>query len=89
VTATLKQRHGVAADEILREALESAYDLIVIGASGTAGRLREWLLGNVTRQVVEHALCSVLVVKRSGDHDGRDWLPDTANTVSPAPGPDF
>jgi nucleotide-binding universal stress UspA family protein len=66
VTATLKQRHGVAADEILREALEGNYDLVVIGASGTAGRLREWLLGNVTRQVVEHALCSVLVVKRVG-----------------------
>jgi nucleotide-binding universal stress UspA family protein len=65
VTATLKQRHGVAADEILREALEGNHDLIVIGASGTAGRLREWLLGNVTRQVVEHALCSVLVVKRA------------------------
>ena len=88
VTATLKQRHGVAADEILREAFEGDYDLIIIGASGTAGRLREWLLGNVTRQVVEHALCSVLVVKRRSDHDERDWLPDTANTVSPASGPD-
>lgn len=66
VTATLKQRHGVAADEILRETLEGKYGLIVIGASGTAGRLREWLLGNVTRQVVEHAQCSVLVVKRAG-----------------------
>lgn len=32
--------------------------------SGAAGRLREWLLRNVTRQVVEHAWCSVLVVKR-------------------------
>jgi nucleotide-binding universal stress UspA family protein len=88
VTAALQQRHGVAADEILREASGGDYDLIVIGASGTAGRLREWLLGNVTRQVVEHAPCSVLVVKRRSDHDERDWLPDTANTVSPASGPD-
>lgn len=88
VTATLKQRHGVAADEILREALEGNYDLIVIGASGTAGRLREWLLGNVTRQVVEHASCSVLVIKRRSDHDERDSLPDTANTASPASGLD-
>jgi nucleotide-binding universal stress UspA family protein len=88
VAATLKQRHGVAADEILREALEGNYDLIIIGASGMAGRLREWLLGNVTRQVVEHAPCSVLVVKRMSDHDERGSLPDTANTVSPASGPD-
>jgi nucleotide-binding universal stress UspA family protein len=66
VAAQLKLHYGVAADEILREAFEGHYDLIVIGASGTAGRLNEWLLGNVTRQVVEHAPCSVLVVKRSG-----------------------
>jgi nucleotide-binding universal stress UspA family protein len=63
VTAHLKLRYGVVADEILREALEGEYDMVVIGASGTAGRIREWLLGNVTRQIVENAPCSVLVVK--------------------------
>jgi nucleotide-binding universal stress UspA family protein len=63
VDAELKLRHGVVANEILQEAREGDYDLIVIGASGAAGRLREWLLRNVTRQVVEYALCSVLVVK--------------------------
>jgi len=88
VTATLKQRHGVAADEILREALEGEYDLIIIGASGTTGRLREWLLGNVTRQVVEHALASVLVVKRRNGHDERNSPPGTTNAASLASGPD-
>ena len=63
VTAELELRRGVAAAEILRKAHRDKYDLIVIGASGTAGRLREWLLGNVTRQIVECAPCSVLVVK--------------------------
>ncbi|MFQ6100318.1 MAG: universal stress protein [Anaerolineae bacterium] len=63
VAAELELRYGVAADEILREAQEGDYALVVIGASGTAGRLKEWLLGNVTRRVVEHAPCSVLVVK--------------------------
>ncbi|MEE8392409.1 MAG: universal stress protein [Anaerolineae bacterium] len=63
VTAELELRYGVAADEILREARQGSYDLVVIGASGTAGRLKEWLLGNVTRQIVERAPCSVLVVK--------------------------
>jgi len=64
VDAELKLQHGVVADEILREAHEGDYDLITIGASGATGRLREWLLGNVTRQVVEHASCSVMVVKQ-------------------------
>jgi nucleotide-binding universal stress UspA family protein len=63
VDATLKLHHGVAADEILRKVHEGNYDLIIIGASGTAGRLKEWLLGNVTRQIAERAPCSVLVVK--------------------------
>jgi nucleotide-binding universal stress UspA family protein len=68
VDAKLKLRHGVVADEILQEAREGDYDLIVMGASGATGRLREWLLRNVTRQVVEHALCAVLVVKRRSGH---------------------
>ena len=63
VTAELELRHGVAEDEILREAHRGDYDLVVIGASGRTGRLKEWLLGNVTRQIVECAPCSVLVVK--------------------------
>ena len=63
VSAELELCRGVAAAEILREAHQGDYDLIVIGASGTAGRLREWLLGNVTRQIVERAPCSVFVVK--------------------------
>lgn len=64
VTTELRLRRGVAADEILREAREGDYDLTAIGASGAAGRLNEWLMGNVTRQIVEHALRSVLVVKQ-------------------------
>ena len=61
--AELKLRHGTVGTEILREAREGNYDLIVMGASGAAGRLKEWLVHNMTRQVVEHAPCSVLVVK--------------------------
>ncbi len=64
VPAELELRHGVAADEILREAWKGDYDLIVIGASGTTGPLRRWLLGDVTREVVDHALRPVLVVRR-------------------------
>ncbi|HEY74642.1 MAG TPA: universal stress protein [Thermoflexia bacterium] len=61
--AELRIRQGVAAEEILLEAREGDYDLVVVGASETAGRLRRWLLGDVTRQVADAAPCSVLVVK--------------------------
>ena len=64
VATEMKLRQGVAADQLLIEAREGNYDLLVIGASGAAGRLQEWLLGNVTRQIVEHSPRSVLVVKQ-------------------------
>ena len=58
-------RHGIAADEILEETVEHNCDLVIIGVSGTAGRLSELLMGNVTRQIVEHAPCAVLVASQT------------------------
>ncbi len=70
VTAELKLRYGVVTDEILREAHEGNYDLIVIGVVKTASRLKRWLLGDVTREVVDRALLPVLVVRQvSADSD--------------------
>ncbi len=65
VTADLKLRYGVAATEIIRGTHEGDYDLIVIGAAGKSERLKRWILGDVTRQIVESAPRSVLVVKRA------------------------
>lgn len=63
--AELKLRHGVAQDEILREAEKGDYDLIVIGPGPLKGSLRNLVMDNVTALVVDHAPCPVLVV-RSG-----------------------
>lgn len=63
VSAELKLRYGTPGDEIIREAREADHDLIMIGASKNAPRLKRWMLGDVTWQVVEHAPRSVLVVK--------------------------
>jgi nucleotide-binding universal stress UspA family protein len=63
VKAALQLRRGVASNEILREAAKGDYDLIAIGASATKGPLTAYLLSDVTRQVVDHAPCPVLVVK--------------------------
>ncbi len=63
--ATLRLRHGIAADEILEETIERNCDMVIIGASGTAGRLSRLLLDNVTRQIVEHAPCAVLVASQT------------------------
>lgn len=63
VTAQLKLRHGVVANEILREAAKSQDDLIVIGAPEQKQRFKKWLLGDVTGAILERAPCPVLIVK--------------------------
>ncbi len=64
VDAKLELRYGVTAEEILRVALKDAYDLIIVGQAMKTSPIKEWLLGNVARQIVEHAPCSVLVVTK-------------------------
>ncbi|MFZ5633274.1 MAG: universal stress protein [Bacillota bacterium] len=53
---------GVPDHEVIMEAQQGRYDLIVIGSRGQ-GEVKGWLLGSVSRRVVRHARCPVLVVK--------------------------
>jgi nucleotide-binding universal stress UspA family protein len=62
VVAELGIRHGVAVEEIIREASIGDYDMIVIGTSGVSTGLKEWFMGNVTQNVVDLTEISVLVV---------------------------
>jgi nucleotide-binding universal stress UspA family protein len=55
-------RLGKPADEILTEAKQEKVDLIVTGAKGL-GAVGRVLLGSVSTRVVQHAACSVLVVR--------------------------
>ena len=52
-----------AADAIVKYAEKNNIDLIVIGNKG-AGAVERFLIGSVSSQVVTHAPCSVLVVKK-------------------------
>ena len=53
---------GHPAEQILRFAGEYQVDHIVIGHRGKSA-LQRWLVGSVSRQVIDHALCSVTVVR--------------------------
>lgn len=55
-------REGPPVREILREAEDPEYDLILMGTRGHTG-LRRWWLGSVAQEVALHAPCSVLVAK--------------------------
>jgi nucleotide-binding universal stress UspA family protein len=65
INATLMLRRGEVVGEILQEALAGDYDLLLIGASAAKKGLKEWMLGNATRRIVDTARCPVLVVKRA------------------------
>ena len=53
---------GDPADQICRVAEEGRHDLIVIGHRGRS-EVARFLLGSVSGRVVQHAPCSVVVVK--------------------------
>jgi nucleotide-binding universal stress UspA family protein len=65
VSAEVMFQQGIAAAEILQAARDNQSDLIVIGAQvENGGWLDDLLIPTVTPQVVDHAPCSVLVVRR-------------------------
>ena len=53
---------GKPAEEIMKVAAKHHADLIVMGAKGL-GAIARFLLGSVSTRVVQHATCSVLVVR--------------------------
>lgn len=53
---------GAAAEVLLDFAKENDSDIIIIGSRGLGG-IREFVLGSVSHNVVQHAQVPVLVVK--------------------------
>ncbi|MGD8455980.1 MAG: universal stress protein [Anaerolineales bacterium] len=62
IEAQVEFRHGDVAENIILEAQNGDYDLVVLGTSGS-NTFAGMLLGNVTQQVVNRAGCAVLIVK--------------------------
>lgn len=60
--AARKLRSGEPVEQIVQEAREGAYDLVVVGSHGRTG-LTSLVLGSVSRGVVERSAAPVLVVK--------------------------
>jgi nucleotide-binding universal stress UspA family protein len=58
-----KVRFGHAAAEIIREAEEGRYDLVVVGERQNPNLLSRFLSGSTSVRVVEHSPCPVVVAK--------------------------
>ena len=55
---------GHPAEQIIRLAADTRADLIVVGPRGRS-RISQWVFGSVSKRIVNHAPCSVLVVRRT------------------------
>ena len=63
VPAEVRIRHGIVVDQVFSEARERSYDLIVTGSSRARGMLRHYIMGDLTRSILNHADCPVLVAR--------------------------
>jgi nucleotide-binding universal stress UspA family protein len=53
---------GHPADQIIHHSVQTRADLIVMGHRG-GSRMKEWLLGSVSKRVLSYASCSVLIAR--------------------------
>jgi nucleotide-binding universal stress UspA family protein len=56
-------RHGLALDQIFAEVQEGGHDLIVTGTSQATGPFRHYIMGDLTREILNRANCPVLVAR--------------------------
>lgn len=62
VIISKKQVWGHPSQEIIQEAEDGEYDLIIIGSRGL-GEIKGFLMGSVSNRVARHAPCPVLLVR--------------------------
>jgi nucleotide-binding universal stress UspA family protein len=65
VPADVHLRHGIVIDQVFEEVRAGDYDLIVTGTSQARGLLRHYIMGDLTRSILNRASCPVLVARAS------------------------
>jgi nucleotide-binding universal stress UspA family protein len=67
--------HGLVTSEVFKEIARGDYDMVVTGSSPAGGSLRTYIMGNITREIVNRAQCPVLVVRTAEQPGGpgRGW----------------
>jgi nucleotide-binding universal stress UspA family protein len=63
VSAHVRLRHGIVVDEVFAEVSAGDYDLIVTGTSQARGLLRHYIMGDLTRSILNRANVPVLVAR--------------------------
>jgi nucleotide-binding universal stress UspA family protein len=63
VPAEVRLRHGIVIDQVFEEVRTGDYDLIVTGTSQARGLLGHYIMGDLTRSILNRANCPVLVAR--------------------------
>src|SRR6266404_595367 len=63
VSAEVRLRHGIVIDQVFEEARDGDFDLIVTGTSQARGLLRHYIMGDLTRSILNRANVPVLVAR--------------------------
>ncbi|HEU0275311.1 MAG TPA: universal stress protein [Candidatus Udaeobacter sp.] len=63
VPAEVRLRHGIVIDQVFDEVSAGNYDLIVTGTSQARGLLGHYIMGDLTRSILNRASCPVLVAR--------------------------
>src|SRR6266511_1694375 len=63
VPAEVRLRHGIVIDQVFEEVRAGDYDLIVTGTSQARGLIGHYIMGDLTRSILNRANCSVLVAR--------------------------
>jgi nucleotide-binding universal stress UspA family protein len=71
VSAEVRLRHGIVIDQVFEEVRAGDYDLIVSGTSQARGLFRHYIMGDLTRSILNRANCPVLVARASPSKAGR------------------
>ncbi|HEY1771041.1 MAG TPA: universal stress protein [Chthoniobacterales bacterium] len=72
VKTEVRVRHGLALDQIFDEVREGDHDFIVTGTSQARGTFRHYIMGDLTRGILNRADCPVLVARAGKITDDED-----------------
>lgn len=73
VATEVHVRHGIVIDQVFGEARDGDYDLIVTGTSRARGLLRHYIMGDLTRSILNRANCPVLIARAGKGKSGRTF----------------
>ena len=63
VSAAVRVRHGFVLDQVFEELRDGEHDLVVAGSSQSRGPWRHYIMGDLTRSILNRADCPVLVAR--------------------------